>query len=97
MKQVTTLKKVKDAVVGIADSVGKSRIGSIMVRRGYFYRHGMDSDKFEQAVTAALDKVGIKYTVKNSGDHWAPFRGGASVAQSSHFYVELNIIEEENN
>lgn len=72
-----------------ADSIGKNKAGNIVVRRGYFYHNGMDSDKFACGVIAKLKLNGINAKVISSGDVWKPFRGGASVANSSHFFVEL--------
>jgi hypothetical protein len=72
-----------------SDSIGKKADGTIVVRRGYFYRNGMTSEKFAQIVQGVLARSNIDLTVKEHGDHWAAFRGGASVANSSHFWVEL--------
>ena len=73
----------------VADSVSRRRDGTIVVRRGYFYRHGQDAEDFQLAVGSALIKAGIQYSIKDYGDHWARFRGGASLAKSSHWWVEL--------
>lgn len=84
--------RIKTATVniGIADSVGKKKDGTFVVRRGYFYRNGMDGQKFRDAIVKSLSLHGLgDVEVVDYGDHWAPFRGGASVAQSSHFYVTI--------
>ena len=81
--------KIRTAVLGIADTVGKKKDGSFVVRRGYFYRNGLDGDKFKASVLVALKQHGFTAEAIDWGDHWAPFKGGASLAQSSHFYVVI--------
>lgn len=81
----------KNALCGVADSVAKKKNGNIIIRRGYFYRHGMDSDKFVGAIANRLKAAGIEAaaTLIDYGDHYTTFKGGASLARSSHFWVEL--------
>lgn len=82
-----TAKEVRKALDGgVVDSVGNGKEG-VVVRRGFFYRHGMDAQKFEGVVLATLNAAGLQPTIVRSGEVWAPFRGGASVARSSHWYV----------
>jgi hypothetical protein len=84
-----TVKQVKEALSHSVDQVSKLKNGHVMVRKGYFYRNGMDDVKFNNNVVAALEKAGVAVFVVDFGDHWAAFSGGASLARSSHFYVEL--------
>lgn len=77
-----------------ADSAGKCKDGTIKLRRGYFYKHGMTAEKYKNSVIERLFEAGAdSIHVADFGDHWAPFRGGASVAQNSHFYVNIKIID----
>ena len=89
MNEQLSVKQVKDVVLGIADTVGKTKRGTIVVRRGFFYTNGMNSQKFADGVVAALAKSGITVTLVDSGEKWAAFRGGATVAQGSHFWAEF--------
>lgn len=73
----------------VADQVSRRKDGTVVVRRGYFYTHGKDAEDFQLAVGNALQKAGIRYSIKDYGDNWARFRGGASLAKSSHWWVEL--------
>jgi hypothetical protein len=84
-----TLKQVRLALDATADSVGKTKAGSIVIRRTFFYRNGMSSEKFTAAVKSLLEQCGYEFQILRDGEHYAPFRGGASVAQSSHWYVEV--------
>lgn len=87
----TALQQVKQALSHCADTVGRNKAGNIVVRKGYFYRNGMDVDRFENTIQGILVSHKIYAQVVNKGDVWRPFRGGASVAQQSHFYVELAV------
>ena len=89
-KQKSFVAQVQDIVHPfIADSVSRRRDGSIVIRRGYFYRHGQDAEDFRIAVCKRLNDAGFQYSVKDYGDHWAAFKGGASLAKSSHWWVEI--------
>ena len=88
MAQVS-VKEVKDLLFGTCDTVGRNKDGNIVIRRGYFYRNGMDSQKFAARV---MEKLGDAVTLVECGDHWAPFRGGASVARGSHFYAVVKPV-----
>jgi hypothetical protein len=94
MAKVTMMKRVREAVS--ADGISKNKAGNFMFRKGYFYRHGDDCGKFANRVFAALTAAGITHTEIARGDHFAAFRGGASLANSSHFYVEVKIDEAQN-
>ena len=87
----TMLSQLKDATCTIADQVSRKKNGNYIIRRGYFYTHGYDSDKFRKAVEAVLKRQGINATVVDHGDHWAAFKGSASLANSSHWYVEVKV------
>jgi len=89
MKTPSIGSQVRAATNSIADGVGKRKDGTIVVRRGYFYRHGMTSELFAARVAKALEAAKSPLTVKAHGDHWTSFNGGASLATSSHFWVEL--------
>lgn len=89
MAKKTLLAQVRVNLDAYADSVGQKKDGTIVVRRGYFYRNGMDSARFATNVAALLADAGLNLFMKEHGDHWSAFRGGASVANSSHFWVEF--------
>ena len=65
-----------------------SKKGNIYtVRKEFFYRHGMDALSIAGKVKEKLPDA----TIVDYGEHWAPFRGGASVAQSSHWWVKFTL------
>lgn len=93
-KKVKITPKVLTDII-VCDQISKNREGDFIFRRGYFYRHGMDSGMFaariERDIKAQLP--GVAFTVTGDGDHWAPFRGGDSVKQGSHFWVTVHFHE----
>ena len=90
MAKITYVGEVRKALeAGIADSVSKRKDGTIVIRRGFYYRNGKDAELFSLAVGTALKKAGVKYSVKDYGEKWTAFKGGASLASQSHWWVEL--------
>ena len=75
-----SVKQVRDALC--VDSVSK-RNGLFTVRRGFFYTHGRNAEYLVNAVKRAFPGV----QVRDFGEVWKPFRGGASVAAQSHWFV----------
>ena len=90
-----TTKEVRRAfnVVGVYVSTLSQRDGVFTVRKEYFYRHGYDEDKFAAAVLKAIPCA----VIVDKGDHWAAFRGNASTARSSHWWVKFRIAEHDAN
>lgn len=89
-----TLKEIKEALVGKYDSIGKNKLGEITVRRGFYYRHGCDSDKYREAVSQRLTDNGINHALIDAGEHLTDFRGGASIRNQSHWYVTFKAWKE---
>lgn len=63
------------------------RSGIFTARWGYFYRHGRSASRYEDQIREVFPSAEII----DSGDHWAPFKGGASIHNSSHFYVKFKL------
>ena len=84
-----TVKQVRPILEGYADTIGRNRAGNIVLRKGFFYTHGMDGHKFAQAAIARLAAQGIAAQVVEVDTVWKPFRGGATVSQGSHFLAVL--------
>lgn len=54
-----------------ADKLTARKDGTVEVKRGYFYRHGMTSDQWAQRVQAALDAAGCtSCKVVDHRDDW---------------------------
>lgn len=65
------------------------RKGVYTVRRGFFYRHDMDSQKLANTCEKAIPGC----TIIDHGEVWKPFRGGAELRNSSHFWVKFTIAQ----
>jgi hypothetical protein len=76
------------------DSIGKNKDGHIVVRKGFYYKHGRSAEAQTAKIKRALDDAGIKHTIVKDGEHNAPFRGGASVGRQSHFYTHIKLHED---
>ena len=87
---MSLIHKIRDNVT--CDQVSKQKDGTIMFRRGYFYRHGMTPEQFRDQIVAQLKSAGFQFDVLDCGDHWTTFNGSASLAKSSHFYVRVEIF-----
>ena len=79
-----TLQEIKEAVH--CDTISRKN-GVITIRRGFFYSHGGSADKIAARVLTAYPTA----TIVDSGEVWKPFRGGASVANQSHWYVKFTL------
>jgi hypothetical protein len=90
MAKKTLLAQVRIHLEAYADSIGQKKDGTIVVRRGFFYRNGNDSAKFAINVAKLLAELPV--VMKEHGEHYSSFRGGASVANSSHWWVEFVAI-----
>ena len=89
MAKMTYVGEIRKALEVLTDSVSKRKDGTIVIRRGFYYRHGQDAESFRIAVCKVLNKTDIKYSIKDYGEKWAAFKGGASLASQSHWWVEL--------
>jgi len=81
--------QVSNILAALADTVSKRRDGSIVIRRGFYYRHGADAETYKIAVCKRLNEAGMNYHLKDYGEKWTSFRGGASLASQSHWWVEI--------
>ena len=61
------------------------RKGVYTLRRSFFYTHGYTSTMLAEKVKAA------GFTIIDHGEVWKNFRGGASVAKQSHWWVRFTI------
>ena len=83
--------KTKSAIITIKElrvlfsNVSQNKQGNFIVRFPFFYTHGKTTED-------AVNEVKQKYpnaTIINSGEKWTAFKGGASVANQSHWFVEF--------
>ncbi len=74
------------------DGLGGAKGGTLVCRWTYLFCNGRDgAERYAQAVTELLTSHQIPHTIVDSGDMWQPWHKNATVAQQSHFYVEVKI------
>ena len=84
------IKAIKATVGSFSsDSISRKRNGNIVIRKTFYYRHGTTADSFLGNIEAKLQNAGIDYTVVDYGEVWKPFKGGSTIANSSHWFVEI--------
>lgn len=84
---MTLIKQIRDKIH--ADQISRRRDGTVILRKGFFYKAGGTADLFADRIRAALTGHNIAGKVVNYGEIWRPFRGGATLANQSHWYVEV--------
>lgn len=88
---MSILKQVREKTAGLVDTVGRTKDGHIMVRRGFYYTHGNTAADFALSVTQALRPLNAQ--VVDFGEQWKSFSGGQSVAQGSHWWAKVKVAE----
>ena len=81
-----TMKEIKEALNFDSYSV---KDGVFTVRKGFFYTMGKTSQNYVNQVKGAFPQAKIL----DHSEIWKAFRGGASVANQSHFYVKFTFEE----
>jgi hypothetical protein len=79
--------KVKLKESGVHPSTLSKRGGVFTARRSFFYTHGKTSEMFANDIKKALPNAEI---IEHQ-EQWRAFRGGASVADQSHWWVKFKI------
>ena len=82
-----TVKQVRDLIS--VDTLSLKN-GVFTARRGFFYTHGGSSEKLAARIQAALPQA----VILDQGEVWKAFRGGASVANQSHWFVKFTLGNE---
>lgn len=84
-----TAARVKEMLAekGVHPDTVSVKNGIYTIRFGYFFTSGRTSQHFADRVTQA------GFEVIEHDNHWTSFRGGASVAQQSHFMVKFKVKE----
>jgi hypothetical protein len=84
MKNKMTIKQIEELVAADSTSL---RNGVFTVRHGFFYRHGGSAESYAAQVIKAVPGA----VLVDKGEHYAAFRGGASVANQSHWWVKFTV------
>ena len=93
MTIIAKLKKAKaDGVIHSADQISRDKEGNFIFRKSFYYRHGISPDSYAHSIGAQLTDAGFDYEILDKGEHYAGFRGGASIKQSSHWWVKVQLL-----
>ena len=93
--QEATLKRLKEFVT--VDDISQDKEGNFIFRDSFYYTHDRISDRvgetdegFANKVAKDLENEGFpKFQIVGQGTHNAPFKGSASVKNSSHWWVKV--------
>lgn len=82
-------------ILGIVNPEALTKYRGVYTYRvGFYYTFGNDHRKVRDSITEALNKAGIDAVVISSGEQFKPFRGGDTLKQGSHWWVNFQIIGE---
>ena len=88
-----TARILEEEVGGFDGVVVRQKRKEVKFGRGYFYHHGQTADQFAARTAEELEKVFPNtFKLKDCGDHFAAFRGGASLWASSHLWAEFSFV-----
>ncbi|MDD5651555.1 MAG: hypothetical protein PHF86_14265 [Candidatus Nanoarchaeia archaeon] len=87
MKNHGTINLTEQLKSTLSASTLSKKSGVYTARWSYFYTSGITSDH----KVAKVKSVFPQATIIDSGDVWKPFKGGASVANQSHWYVKFTL------
>ena len=90
-----TTREIKITIQNVLhpNTIGIKRdTGHILCRWGFFYRNGRTAECYASKVEELLTKCKINHRIIDCGEVWKNFRGGASTANSSHFWVEIELL-----
>jgi hypothetical protein len=90
---MSTSSKIRNLFPGLDITAKKD--GTFVLRRGYFYRHGMDEEKLAANVLKTMETSPFVTKIIDKGDHFAAFRGGAKTKNQSHFWVHISVTNKE--
>jgi len=82
------VKLVKEGELPV-DDVGRGKDGSVILRRGFFYKHGKSIRDFANDIVNDLKPFGISCTIVDMGEVEKPFKGGAGTKNNSHWWVAI--------
>lgn len=71
------------------DMLSKNKNGNYIIRQGFYYRNG----RSQYIMCEKLQEKFPNVNVVNMGERFVPFRGGDTIAQGSHFWVEFNFVD----
>ena len=90
----TVLQKLLNDQGVYPDQLSRKHNGNFIARKGFFYRHGKTDEDWKKKIIGALIVNGISFIIMDAGEVYKAFRGGAKLANQSHWYVVFNVLQE---
>ncbi|MFA5732825.1 MAG: hypothetical protein WC934_12600 [Acidithiobacillus sp.] len=72
------------------DQIVSKGNNEFLVRRGFYYTYGQTAENLVKTIKNAIPNIKIV----DSGEVWKPFKGGASVANQSHWFVRFKLPDD---
>jgi hypothetical protein len=63
-----------------------------IIRQGFYYQNGKTAKDLENRLVTELNTACIEHKIIDSGQIWKPFKGGSTIANSSHWYVKFIVL-----
>ena len=83
--------QLKEVLKPYTDSQFCNTFGRWTVRKGFYYTHGGSAEKVRNEVMAAALSAGFVLGNVECGKKWFAFRGGAKLANQSHWWVQFTV------
>lgn len=83
--------RIKKELTDTYDQISTLRNGNLMFRQGFFYKNGLSAEHLAGCVSRNLTQMNIKHGIVNQGEVWKNWKGGGTIAQGSHWYVEVKL------
>ena len=86
------LKELKNTIISDTISKVKGEENTFKFYRGFYYKFQYTAEKFSKFIVEQINShLGYTATIIDIGEVYKPFRGGATVKGSSHFYAKIKI------
>ena len=85
MKKIIFQKFVEENIMGV-DKIVRHKDGTFSLKKGFFYRHGMDSDKWANILSERLSKANVNFNIVESFEDWNAW------PKDSWFVVKIEVL-----
>ena len=83
-KKMIFQKFVEENLIGV-DKITRHKDGTFSLKRSFFYRHGMDTNKFYEIISKQLTELGVEFIVEETFEDWKPW------PKTSYFVVRISV------
>ena len=93
---MATVKQLKSAIIENLhpDTIRiKRRTGHIFCQWKFLYTDVKTAADYTSKIEKVLTALNVTYWITDCDQVWKNFRGGASTAKQSHFWIEVEILK----